>query len=203
MKQHARDPFREDVWEPLAEGMHYISTEFGDEEFEHRLARPRREDRRGARHRRQPRLLLRRAAGRDRDARPGGRKAPQHGGLDAPRHREAVRTRPRLRARADGAAAGALHRGRDLPDRPLPRQGDRPEHAGAPLLERHLRADLEQAVHRPRADHGGGDDGHRGPLRLLRAGGRSPRHLPEPPAPAARADGDGAADRLHVGAGAQ
>ncbi len=31
VKQHARDPFREDVWEPLAEGMHYIATDFGDE----------------------------------------------------------------------------------------------------------------------------------------------------------------------------
>jgi glucose-6-phosphate 1-dehydrogenase len=37
VKKHARDPFREDVWEPLAEGMHYISTDFGDKAFEHRL----------------------------------------------------------------------------------------------------------------------------------------------------------------------
>ncbi len=37
VKQHARDPFREDIWEPLAEGMHYISTDFGDKAFEHRL----------------------------------------------------------------------------------------------------------------------------------------------------------------------
>ena len=33
--------------------------------------------------------------------------------------------------------------------------------------------------------------------------GRDPRHLPEPPAPAAGADGDGAADRLHRRLGAQ
>ena len=38
---------------------------------------------------------------------------------------------------------------------------------------------------------------------VLRAGGRDPRHLPEPPAPAGRADGDGAADRLHRRLGAQ
>ena len=37
VKDHARDPFRDDVWERLADGMHYISTEFGDKAFEHRL----------------------------------------------------------------------------------------------------------------------------------------------------------------------
>jgi glucose-6-phosphate 1-dehydrogenase len=37
VKKHARDSFRDDVWEPLAEGMHYISTDFGDAAFEHRL----------------------------------------------------------------------------------------------------------------------------------------------------------------------
>ena len=35
------------------------------------------------------------------------------------------------------------------------------------------------------------------------SGGRDPRHLPEPPAPARRADGDGAADRLHRRLGAE
>ena len=41
----------------------------------------------------------------------------------------------------------------DLPHRSLPRQGDRPEHPGVPLRQRHLRADLEPPLHRPRADH--------------------------------------------------
>ena len=41
----------------------------------------------------------------------------------------------------------------DLPDRSLPRQRDRPEPAGVPLRERHLRAALEQPLRRPRADH--------------------------------------------------
>ena len=45
--------------------------------------------------------------------------------------------------------------------------------------------------------------GIEGRAALLRAGGRDPRHLPEPPAAAARADRDGAADRLHVRAGAK
>jgi glucose-6-phosphate 1-dehydrogenase len=37
VKEHARDPFRQDVWDKLADGMHYISTDFGDKAFEHRL----------------------------------------------------------------------------------------------------------------------------------------------------------------------
>ena len=103
----------------------------------------------------------------------------------------------RASAAAERDPAAALLRGRGLPDRPLPRQGDRPEHAGAAVRERHLRADLEPPVHRPRADHGRRVDRDRGPRRLLRVGGRDPRHLPEPPPPARRADRDGAADRLH------
>ena len=41
-----------------------------------------------------------------------------------------------------------------LPDRPLPRQGDRPEHDGVPVRQRHVRADLEPQLHRLRPDHG-------------------------------------------------
>ena len=159
--------------------------------------------RRALRHRRQPRLLLRRPAERDLDARPRDRRAPLERGLDAPDRREAVRPRPRLRAGAEHAAAGALRRERGLPDRPLPRQGDGPEPARAALRERDLRADLEPPVRRPRPDHRRRVDRDRGPRRLLRAGGRDPRHLPEPPAAARRADGDGAADRLHRRVGAQ
>ena len=65
-------------------------------------------------------------------------------------------------------AAPVVPGGRDLPHRPLPRQGDGAEHAGAALRERHLRADLEPAVHRPRPDHGRRVDGDRGAGRLLR-----------------------------------
>ncbi len=34
VKEFARDPFRSDVWEPLAEGMRYIATDFADERGE-------------------------------------------------------------------------------------------------------------------------------------------------------------------------
>ena len=109
--------------------------------------------RQGARDAGEPRLLLRGAAERDRDARRRDRGAAVGRGLDQADHREAVRARPRVGARAERADPGALHRGRGLPHRPLPRQGDGAEHAGAAVRERHLRADLEPAVHRPRADH--------------------------------------------------
>ena len=203
VKQFARDPFRQDVWDALAAGhalrRHRVRRRGGRGPGRARA----RGDRRRARHRRQPALLPRRAAagvhGRgDRD-----RRAAREGGLGAADRREAVRPRPRVGPRAERAAAPLVQGGRDLPDRPLPRQGDGAEHAGAALRERHLRADLEPPVHRPRPDHGGRVDGDRGPRRLLRVGRRDPRHLPEPPAPAARADGDGAADRLHGRLGAQ
>ena len=38
VREHARDPFRQDVWDGLAEGMRYIATDFADEEGEDRLA---------------------------------------------------------------------------------------------------------------------------------------------------------------------
>jgi glucose-6-phosphate 1-dehydrogenase len=38
IREHARDPFRQDVWDGLAEGMRYIAADFADEEGEDRLA---------------------------------------------------------------------------------------------------------------------------------------------------------------------
>ena len=39
VKQHARDPFRQDVWDTLAAGMRYVGTEFDDDEGEDRVGR--------------------------------------------------------------------------------------------------------------------------------------------------------------------
>ena len=58
--------------------------------------------------------------------------------------REAVRPRPGQRARAGRDRAQAVPRAADLPDRPLPGQGDRPEHLRVPVRERDLRAGVEQ-----------------------------------------------------------
>ena len=38
VQQHARDDFRQDVWDELAAGMHYVSTDFADEGGENKLA---------------------------------------------------------------------------------------------------------------------------------------------------------------------
>ena len=58
-------------------------------------------------------------------------------------------------AQRQGAQRGAaldVHRGADLPHRPLPRQGSGAEHPGLPVRQRAVRADLEPRPHRPRAD---------------------------------------------------
>ena len=121
------------------------------------------------------------------------------------------------RARTDGAGAGVIVEkpfGTDLAsaqalNRELlgvldetqiyridhyPRQGDGPEHHGAALRQRHVRAALEPRSHRPRADHRRRDGRRRAPRQLLRRDRRAARHGAEPPVPAAVADRDGAAD---------
>ena len=82
----------------------------------------------------------------------------------------------------------------DLPDRSLPREGDRSEHPGVPIRQRHLRADLEPPLRRSRADDRGRGRRHRDPRQLLRQGRCTARHRAEPHVPAADAGRDGAAD---------
>ncbi len=71
----------------------------------------------------------------------------------------------------------------DLPDRPLPRQGDGAEPPRLPLLQRHLRAALEQEPRRPHPVHGRRDGRRRGPRQILRPDRRPARHDPEPHVP--------------------
>ena len=80
-----------------------------------------------------------------------------------------------------------------LPHRPLPGQGDRPEHAGVPLRQRHVRAAVEPQLHRQRPDHRRRGPRHRLARRLLRPRGRAAGPDPEPHAAAALPRGDGAA----------
>ena len=124
-------------------------------------------------HARQPAVLPRDpavAVRRDRrPARPGRPRprAPRRR-LAPGRHREAVRPRPRVGAAAEPRGRQGLPRVAGLPHRPLPGQGDRPQPAGLPVRQRHLRAALEPALRRPRPDHGGRVDRHREPRRVLR-----------------------------------
>ena len=80
-----------------------------------------------------------------------------------------------------------------LPHRPLPGQGDGPEHARAALRQHAVRAGVERQLRRLGADHDGRGRRHRQPGRLLRRGRRRPRRAAEPPAAAAGADRDGGA----------
>ena len=203
VREFGRDDFKQEVWDRLAEATRYVSMDFADDDREDKLASLLSEvdEERGTRGNRvyyfavppdaMPTIV--RELGERRQAEGWVRLI-----IEKPFGHDLTSAR-----RAHEPDQHPLHRGRGLPDRPLPRQGDGPEHARAALRERDLRADLEPPVHRPRADHGLGDDGHRGARRVLRQGGRDPRHLPEPLASARRADGDGAAHRLHGRLGAQ
>src|ERR671936_1321789 len=39
VQENSRDPFRDDVWEQLADGMRYVPLDFGDEHGEDELAK--------------------------------------------------------------------------------------------------------------------------------------------------------------------
>ena len=156
--------------------------------------------RQDGRHGGQPSLLSRRRGPllqrRRRRPRGGGHGDGRERTMAARRHREAVRARPALgqgaQCRDPEDAAGAS----DLSNGPFPRQGDGPEHHGAALCQRPVRAAVESAAHRPRPDHRGGDGRRRTARQVLRADRRAARHGAQPRVPAAVADGDGAADLL-------
>ena len=57
VKEHARTPFRETVWQQVSEGVRFVPGEFDDDEAFDRLARLRGRARRRARHRRELRVL--------------------------------------------------------------------------------------------------------------------------------------------------
>ena len=103
----------------------------------------------------------RRAARRHEPRPPRGRRGARH-------HREAVRTTLEEAQALNAPRAVGLRRGPGLPDRPLPRQGDGPEHPGVPLREHAVRAVLEPQLHRQRPDHGRRGHRHRHARRLLR-----------------------------------
>ena len=66
VQEHSRDEFDQEVWDGLAAGMHYVTLDFADDRGEDELrdTLTKLDEERGTR--RQPRLLLRRPAERDR-----------------------------------------------------------------------------------------------------------------------------------------
>ena len=57
VKEHARTPFRDEVWQQLSEGVRFVPGEFSDDEAFHRLAQTVCRTGRAARYRRELRLL--------------------------------------------------------------------------------------------------------------------------------------------------
>ena len=114
VKQHARTPFREDVWRNLSEGFRFVPGVFDDPAAFDLLAETVHAPGEGAGHRRQPGLLPLHPAGvllhrlrAARALRPDAHREQLQ--LAARGHREAVRPRPRERPRAQ------LHRRGRLP----------------------------------------------------------------------------------------
>ncbi len=120
--------------------------------------------------------------------------------VGGPRRREFARRARKAAGPRSGLRAGDQHGGRqafqrsaDLPDRPLPRQGNRAEPDGAALRQSDFRAAVAGAVYQERADHGGGNGGRGQPRGFLRQDRRAARHGAEPLAATAVHRRDGAA----------
>ena len=111
-------------------------------------------------------------------------------------HREAIRHRSQVGARAGRADPEHRRRGPDLPYRPFPRQGDGAEHHGPAVRELHVRADLEPRPYRQRANHRRRDGGRGNARKILRQDRRDAGHGAEPHVPAPRDDDDGSAELL-------
>ena len=198
VRQHARTPFREEVWQQLSEGIRFVPGEIGDWDSFHRLAETigelDKERGTGGNHAFYlsiPPGLFETVVGQLREH---GLAEEQPG-----RWSRVVIEKP---FGHDLASARELNRivssvfpsHVGVPDRPLPGQGDRPEPDGAAVRQPAVRAGLEQPLRRPRPDHHGRGHRHRRPGRLLRRHRDRPGRDPEPSAPAAGPDRDGGAD---------
>ena len=191
IEAHSRTGFDEDAWQALEPKLEVIQGDFGNPDLFEALAE-RLEARRRPPGRDPARLLPGRRSALlrpDRQGAGGGWPGRRRRSADPADDREAVRPRPRLGARAERRGGLGVRRVAGVPHRPLPRQGDGAEPPGAAVRQRHLRADLEPSLRRPRADHRGRGSRDRPPRRLLRLGRRDSRHDPEPRHAAGRARG--------------
>ena len=203
VKEFARDPFRQDVWDSLAAGMRYVGTEFDDEEGEDRVGQALEEidAERGTGGNRLYYLAVPPQAFTAAVTEIGERRAKEGW----------VRLIVEKPFGHDLASARELN---DLLHRWF-REDEvfRIDHyLGKETVQNMLALRFANGIFEPIwnrqfIDHvqitvaeSMGIEGRAG---FYESAGRDPRHLPEPPAAAARADGDGAADRLHGRLGAQ
>ena len=119
------------------------------------------------------RCIVRRSSAMPGLARPERRRraaSDRAGRLVARHRREAVRPRPGERRSELNAAAARVSSTRSRSTASTTTSGKETVQnlLVLPLRQRHLRADLEPALRRPRADHRGRDGRRRGPRRLLR-----------------------------------
>ena len=178
VKEYARTPFRDAVWEQLSEGVRFVSGSFSDDAAFDQLA--------DCVHK------------LDAERGTGGNYAfylsippsqfptvvqqlKRSGLSDSGGHgwRRVVIEKPFGHDLASARELNAILEAVFPPDvgvphRPLSRQGDGPEHPGAAVRQRDVRADLEPRLRRPRADHDGRGHRHRRPGRRLRRHRRRP-----------------------------
>ncbi len=192
-QEHARTPWRDEVWARLAGNIKFVGGSFDDDNAFDELAA---DARRAARHA-PASTATRRSTCRSR--RPRSRscssssrapawpttRSPAAGAGWSWRSRSATtcESAKQLNSLVDDVFTAA---GR-VPHRPLPGQGDGPEHPGAALRQHAVRAGVELELRRLGADHDGRGRRHRHPRRLLRHRRHRPRRAAEPPAAAARA----------------
>ena len=205
VKEHCRTPFRQAIWERLADGLRFVRGEFDDEAAFARLAET------------LEKLDAERGTGSNHafylaippksfpvvceQLHKSGLARPQEDTVEPGRHRETLRPRPQERVRSQPRGQLRVPGGVGIPDRPLPGQGDGAEHLGAAVRQSVLGSDLERALRRSRADHHGRRHRTRRARRLLRRHRRRPRCHPEPSDAIAGADRDGRAGQLQsVGA---
>ncbi len=147
-----------DVLNGLLQDVRYLPGTFDDDKVYSELERVLGGVRREGGPPPQPDLLPDHRAGflsRDRRENRRGRSGPAGAERGPNRDREALRGRSGLSAQAQRRSPGGLSGVADLPDRPLPGQGDRPEPDGVPVRQHAVRAGVEPQLHRQRSDHRG------------------------------------------------
>ena len=195
VKQHARTPFREAAWRQLSEGIRFVqgtstttTRSTGSRDTVEELDPSRGTGGNHAFYLSIPPSSSRSSASSSRA--PACRRAGRAPGAASSSRSPSATTWPVARELKD-IVSSVFRPDDDLPDRPLPRQGDGAEPVGAALRQPAVRTDLELQLRRPRPDHDGRGHRHRWARGLLRRHRRGPGRHPEPPhaAPGAHRDG--------------